>query len=94
MAKILIIDSCEACDDNWDGLCARGRETIKKIPDTNVIPDWCKLEDAQKKDDLIKAAVEWREWWCDTKDEIECSGGCDCKMCRLMRACDNYKEKP
>lgn len=41
-------------------------------------------------DELIKAALSWRNNWCDIKDEIEAAKGCNCEMCKLIRACDEY----
>jgi len=39
---------------------------------------------------IVDAALAWRKDWPDTKDEIEAEGGCDCKLCQLIRACDEY----
>ena len=42
--------------------------------------------------DIIDAALLWRKEWPDVEDELEMAGGCDCEMCKLMRACDEYDE--
>lgn len=44
----------------------------------------------QSETKLIKAVLKWRESWCDQKDLIEAENGCDCIMCDLIRACNEY----
>ena len=44
------------------------------------------------KDTIIKAALAWRNDWPDMKDMMEVESGCNCPMCELIRACDNYVE--
>ncbi len=44
---------------------------------------------------ICKAALAWRNGWVDIKDETEAKNGCDCEVCKLIRACDKYMtEKP
>ena len=42
--------------------------------------------------ELIEAAIAWRQDWPDDKDLIEADEGCGCSVCRLIRACDGYLE--
>ena len=41
-------------------------------------------------DELIKAALAWRNNWCDQEDLEEEAEGCNCEVCKLIRACDEY----
>jgi len=43
--------------------------------------------------EIIEAALLWRKNWCDIKDDQEMETGCDCEICVLMRACDEYTSK-
>lgn len=38
---------------------------------------------------VIDAAIEWRK---SSKDIIDADIGCDCELCKLIRACDKYLE--
>lgn len=39
---------------------------------------------------LIEAALAWRNYWCDQKDLQEAEKGCNCGVCNLIGACDEY----
>jgi len=53
-----------------------------------IAPKGGEMKDLEIK--VIEAALTWRNYWPDTKDEIEANDGCNCKMCQLIRACDEY----
>jgi len=40
--------------------------------------------------EIVDAALKWRKEWPDVEDDMEMDSGCDCEVCSLMRACDNY----
>ena len=48
--------------------------------------------EAKLKDEIIKAAIIWRDGWCDVEDLIEEGTGCDCETCNLIRTCNEYED--
>jgi hypothetical protein len=44
-------------------------------------------------EELIKAVMRWYDEFCDVEDHIEKDSGCDCEICNLARAVENYKQK-
>lgn len=49
------------------------------------------MKEANKK--IIDAVLEWRKNWCDMEDEIEAEKGCNCEVCKLIRACDDKERE-
>lgn len=44
--------------------------------------------------DIIKAAMAWRKSWVDVEDLQEEESGCNCELCQLIRACNEYAAQP
>jgi len=47
------------------------------------------MKDSEVK--IIEAALAWRNRQPDTTDWI-CANTCDCEVCNLIRACDEYNQ--